>query len=293
MLLTDGNRKAAQQLWLRKVRIHREAPPDAGASAPKAATAKPQPAPARARAVPKLETAAQLARRERSQIRLRQKHLASKVWASVRIASRLLAWRRRVHLRLQAAELVRKRANALDVCYRCVERDASNRTTNRNAVVAANMCSERRLPILVGRLLVQQWPRARARCLRSAALPAPSTSSTVAAQPQPAPALAAPPPPNQPPPSALAAAARATLDPSEPQDFRGSKRGALARTPPSAPPPERPPPAESRKKTRGTGALQAALAAAAPAAAAPQPPTATSPLAPALLADANPFRLLA
>ena len=82
----------------------------------------------------------------------------------------------------QAAELVRKRANALDVCYQCVERDASNRTTNRNAVVAANMCSERRLPILVGRLLVQQWPRARARCLRSAALPAPSTSSTVAAQ---------------------------------------------------------------------------------------------------------------
>ena len=55
MLLTDGNRKAAQQLWLRKVRIHREAPPDAGASAPKAATAKPQPAPARARAVPKLD----------------------------------------------------------------------------------------------------------------------------------------------------------------------------------------------------------------------------------------------
>ena len=52
MLLTDGNRKAAQQLWLRKVRIHREAPPGAGASAPKAATAKPQPAPARARAVP-------------------------------------------------------------------------------------------------------------------------------------------------------------------------------------------------------------------------------------------------
>ena len=29
MLLTDGNRKAAQRLWLRKVRIHREAPPDA------------------------------------------------------------------------------------------------------------------------------------------------------------------------------------------------------------------------------------------------------------------------
>ena len=63
MLLTGSNRKAAQRLWLRKVRIHREAPPDAGGSAPKAATAKPQPAPARAQAVPRLETAAQLARR--------------------------------------------------------------------------------------------------------------------------------------------------------------------------------------------------------------------------------------
>ena len=292
MLLTDGNRKAAQQLWLRKVRIHREAPPDAGASAPKAATAKPQPAPARARAVPKLETAAQLARRERSQIRLRQKHLASKVWASVRIASRLLAWRRRVHLRLQAAELVRKRANALDVCYRCVERDASNRTTNRNAVVAANMCSERRLPILVGRLLVQQWPRARARCLRSAALPAPSTSSTVAAQPQPALALAAPPPPSQPPPSALAAAARATLDACELQGDRGSKRDALTRTPPRpAATPMPPPPAEPRKKTRG-GGLDSAFAAAAPAAAAQPPHTATDYHA-AALAAADPDRRFA
>ena len=104
MLLTDGNRKAAQQLWLRKVRVHREAPPDAAGSAPKAATAKPQPAPARAQAVPKLETAAQLARRERSQIRLRQKHLASKIWASVRVASRLLAWWSRARARRRKTE---------------------------------------------------------------------------------------------------------------------------------------------------------------------------------------------
>ena len=137
--------------------------------------------------------------------------------------------------------------------------------------------------ILVGRLLVQQWPSNRQlpRRPRRQAAPPPATQ------------LAALAPPSQQPTLALAAAARATLDPSELQEFRGSKREALARTPPSAPPPERPPPAESRKKTRGTGALQAALAAAAPAAAAPQPPTATSPLAPALLADANPFRLLA
>ena len=37
-------------------------------------------------------TAAQLASRERGQKRLNQKHLARKMWASVRIASRLLAW---------------------------------------------------------------------------------------------------------------------------------------------------------------------------------------------------------
>ena len=213
MLLTDGNRKAAQQLWLRKVRIHREAPPDAGASAPKAATAKPQPAPARARAVPKLETAAQLARRERSQIRLRQKHLASKMWATIRIASRLLAWRRRAHLRPQATELVScALATWLAKCCRCDERDTSNWTSDRNAAVAASMCSERRMPILVGRLLIQQWPSVRDRHPRSAEMPAPSTSSTAAAQPPPALALAPPPPPSQPPPSALAAAARAALD---------------------------------------------------------------------------------
>ena len=40
-------------------------------------------------------TACQLARRERSQKRLRQKHLASKLWACIRVASRLLAWRAR------------------------------------------------------------------------------------------------------------------------------------------------------------------------------------------------------
>ena len=96
MLLTGGNRYAAQELWLRRVRIHMEAPPDAGESAPKAAQQvagrRPKPAPARAQAVPKPRTAAQIARHERSQKQLRQKHLARKMWASVRVASRLLAW---------------------------------------------------------------------------------------------------------------------------------------------------------------------------------------------------------
>ena len=119
--LTRGNLHAAQQLWLRKERIKAEASQVASAGAPQAsqqpAGCQAKPAPARAQAVPKPETAAQLARRERSQIRLRQKHLASKMWATIRIASRLLAWRRRVsiHLRLQADELGRKRAIARPV----------------------------------------------------------------------------------------------------------------------------------------------------------------------------------
>ena len=287
MLLTDGNRKAAQQLWLRKVRIHREAPPDAGASAPKAATAKPQPAPARARAVPKLETAAQLARRERSQIRLRHKHLASKIWASVRVASRLLAWCSRSRLVKGSFDMWETQGDFVERIA-LVERAASLGTRDEAALAPRGSGPIYRLPILVGRLIVQQGPSSR---------PVPVGVAPASTTPYPAPPsstqLAALAPPSQQPTLALAAAARATLDPSELQESRGSKREALARTPPSAPPPERPPPAEPRKKTRGTGALQAALAAAAPAAAAPQPPTATSPLAPALLADANPFRLLA
>ena len=158
MLLTGGNRKAAQRLWLRKVRIHREAPPDAGASAPKAATAKPQPAPARAQAVPKLETAAQLARRERSQIRLRQKHLASKVWASVRVASRLLAWWSRARARRSYIQDRHNRGPALDAF---VERSAS---LGPRAAASTRPGPDflgramRTKPILVGTLLVQQWP---------------------------------------------------------------------------------------------------------------------------------------
>ena len=181
--LTRGNRYAAQQLWLRKERIKAEASQVASAGAPQAsqqpAGCQAKPATVEARGVPKPETAAQLARRERSQIRLRQKHLASKMWATTRIASRLLAWRRRASVE-RALGRDGRRANALD---ECVERDA-NRTSQRHAcaAIAASIGGERKLPILVGKLLLQQWvwPFARARCPRPAALPAPSTSSTVA-----------------------------------------------------------------------------------------------------------------
>ena len=339
MLLTGGNRYAARELWLRKVRIHIEAPPGAGASAPKAAQQvagrRPKPAPARAQAVPKPRTAAQLASRERGQKRLNQKHLARKMWAGVRVASRLLAWLIRARARhVRDACISHVRSLALDGF---VERSASLGLRAALSVppgcdpvgcmgVPAPLCCR---PILIGRLLVQQWPAtwddagiarlAEARRQRPwrplqppvPALLAPPTSSSAAARPPPALTLAAPPPPaltlaapppatqlaalappSQPPPSALAAAARASLDEFEMQDDRGEKRDAHARTPPPAAAPERPPPAESRKKTRGSGAVQAALAAAAPAAAAPQPLTATS-YHPASLVAANPYHPLA
>ena len=106
------------------------------------------------------------------------------------------------------------------------------------------------------------------------------------------PAAAQPAPPSQQPSTALVAAARASLDASELQDDRGSKRDALARTPPSASAPERPPPpADARKRpaSRGGRQLEAALARAAPAAEPEvQPATAENYAAHALAAAANP-----
>ena len=276
MLLTRGDRLAAQELWLRKVRIHLEAPQGAGASAPKAAQQvagrRPKPAPARAQAVPKPRTAAQIARHERSQKQLRQKHLARKMWASVRIASRLLAWRIRAH------------------ALSCERTFFVNHPGLCSSMVLGRLMV---MPIRVGKLLVQQWPSARARRPPPAALPAPPTSSAAAAQLLPAPALAAPPPPSQQPHLALAAAARASLDACEMQDDRGAKRDALASTPPRpAAPLTLPPSAEPARKKPARRGLGSAIAAAAPAAAAPQPLTATS-YHPAALAAANPYHLLA
>lgn len=71
ILLADGSGHAAQQLWLRNVRNHTEAPPQAGdgASVPKAAQQdaghRPKPG---TQAVPKPETAAQLAARSTARI---------------------------------------------------------------------------------------------------------------------------------------------------------------------------------------------------------------------------------
>ena len=61
------------------------------------------------------KTACQFARDRRSQKRLRNKHLASKMWATVRIASRLLAWRTRARARPGRFQVEREESSrALD-----------------------------------------------------------------------------------------------------------------------------------------------------------------------------------
>ena len=184
------------------------------------------------RSAARAATHAQRRAQAEDRLQLPAGNLASKVWASVRVATRLLAWRVRVRARASP-----KWKSMLD---EYVERAASLGT--RKAVRVTEIPNHTRagpggapfrtvvaLPILVGRLLVQQWPSNRQ----------PPRRPQRRAAPPPATQLAALAPPSQQPTLALAAAARATLDPSELQESRGSKREALARTPPSAPPPTR------------------------------------------------------
>ena len=106
--LAGGNRRRAQWLWLQKERRKAEASQLASAKSPQAsqqpAGCQAKPATARAQGVPKpKKSAARLAKDRR---RLNQKHLASKMWAYARVASRLLAWsvRARVRCALNRAE---------------------------------------------------------------------------------------------------------------------------------------------------------------------------------------------
>ena len=200
-------------------------------------------------------TACQIARRERSQKKLRMKHLSSKLWASIRVASRLLAWRARA----------------------CAAPGGESEVTGRFLIL-----TRKPLPFGPGRKVLTR-PHLTRKMLPVSLLPRPTPA---------APALPAP-PPVQPSPAQLAAAARASLDETELQDARGSKRDATARTPPPKSNPTNPNPTSPRmpapagtKKSRGGAACAAALAAAAPAAA-PQLCTATT-YATAALAASNP-----
>ena len=110
-LLTEDGTEQMRRLWLRKCsHISNQHQHVAGQPSQRRAAAhpqaqqnagrKPKPAPAQAQAVPKPKTAAQLARRQRSLIRLQQKHLA-RALARERTAHGLRVWcaRARVALR--------------------------------------------------------------------------------------------------------------------------------------------------------------------------------------------------
>ena len=269
--LTGGNRYAAQQLWLRKERIKAEASQFASAGSPQAsrqpAGCRAEPAPAWAQAVPKQRTAAQLARKARDSRRLNQKHLASKLWAYVRVASRMLAWCTRARTRCGHRTLREQRCTILDDIVRNMASLGPRKAMERKKVPWLGALKAR--PILVGRLLAQQWPSRRA-----AAGPTPAPAPLALPAPPPATQLAPSTPPNQQRPYSvgngepLAAAAA----PPAPAASR-PKRDVPAASPSRAP--------AHPKKTRGV-AVQAALAAAAP------PITATNYAAAALAAAANP-----
>ena len=86
LLLLGGSRKAAVQLWLRKQRIYANAQQAAGRPATEAKGSRGA-AERQAGGESKPETAAQAARRHRSERRLREKHLARKMWAASGVAA--------------------------------------------------------------------------------------------------------------------------------------------------------------------------------------------------------------
>ena len=286
--LTRGNYYAAQQLWLQRERYRAEASQVAGAGSPQAsqqaAGCQAKPATARARDVPRAKPKKSAARLAKDRRRLNQKHLASKMWAYARVASRLLAWsvRARVRCALNRAEFGcwAQRANLDKFVERAASlglREAAATTVGDGGFGELHSSAAgplRRSPILVGRLLVQQGPS------RGAARPPPAPAPLALEAPPPATQLAPSTPPSQQPPSRpvwnggpLAAAATTTA----PAASR-PKRDVPAASPSRAP--------AAPKKTRGAAAVQAALAAAAPpitaenyatyalAAANPHPPSA-------------------
>ena len=96
LLLLGGNRKGAVQLWKweRRQRIYANAQQSAGRPATEAKGSRGA-AERQAGGKSKPETAAQAARparRHHSERRLREKHLARKVWAAVRVRKHLSRW---------------------------------------------------------------------------------------------------------------------------------------------------------------------------------------------------------
>ena len=104
LLLLGGGRAAAQRLWLRKECMVAQARLRAAAGPVRASQrAAQQDAGGRseAQAAP---TDAQVARKRRSERRLREKHLARKAWAAVRLWRHLCRWCRRARASLAARD---------------------------------------------------------------------------------------------------------------------------------------------------------------------------------------------
>ena len=301
LALTRGNYYAAQRLWLQREREKVEASQHASAGSPQAsqqaAGCRAKPATAKARDVPKPKRKKSAARLAKDRKRLNHKHLARKAWAFVRVARKLIAWSRRARANLeQPMELTQPATPAGSSVAAPVSGAELPPFRAEVGVEADWVCrasgrAQQRFPVTY--LSITKMAAYQGKSFEELRWEHYSKDDTLEARP-PAepPAAAQPAPPSQQPSTALVAAARASLDASELQDARGSKRDALARTPPSAAAPERPPPpADARKRpaSRGGAQLEAALARAAPAAAPEvQPITADNYATIAIARAANP-----
>ena len=276
-LVAHRGSEETRELFLRMRLQGHHSPPEARQAAGRRA----KPAPARARVEPKQKTAAQLARSERDRERLRRKHLAK----VAKVAPRLQAWLRRARANLEQRRAPAPPATPTRPSVAVPESGAD--LPPFRAEVDADPLAPATIYTYLSITKMDAYQDKSFEELRWENY---SEGNTLeAAEP---PAEAQPAPPSQQPSAALVAAARASLDASELQDARGSKRDALARTPPPAAAPERPPPpADARKRpaSRGGAQLEAALARAAPAAAPEvQPITADNYATIAIARAANP-----
>ena len=278
-LVAHEGSEETRELFLRLRLQKHHTPPEAKQAAGRRA----KPAPARTQTVPEQKTAAQLARSERNRERLRQKHLAR----VAKVLPRLQAWLRRAKASLEQRMEPHTAPAPPGTPPAVAVPESGTAPTPLRAYEPSPCISGDRYHSIT------KMAEYRDKSFEELRWEHYSKGNILEAQP-PAepPAAAQPAPPSQLPSPALVAAARASLDASELQDSRGSKRDALARTPPSASAPERPPPpADARKRpaSRGGRQLEAALAHAAPAAAPDvQPATAETYAAIALAAAANP-----
>ena len=242
-LLCDDNVAKMQQLWLRKQGVVAGSRQQAGGQPRPQQQSRPARKESAPVARPKQQTQAQAARRARSQRLLGQKHLASKLWACVRVAVRLQAWRVRAtrigasHPRGQAGRRPLAADPALfgaegrfwSVCgaYRRVQQHRLVRkvlpagfSAERPAVAAASAAPAIQTRMM-SEFIAERASRAQRPPTTTETTTEITTGTTTERHLQ-----------RQSRAERLAAAALENPDYMELQDSRGSKRDATARTPP-------------------------------------------------------------